>query len=179
MNQDLPEGWKLIPTHEMNSTISNPVIGWESKGGVSVTVWAGIENEDGVAITPHIKEGVPEEAKYIIEVKYLGDLVDELFAETEQEAINRAQQRVVVESERELGVDPREYARLKEHIFSENGDFSVFFGGGYVGFEYGDCRTTAVGYSEQDGQGVPDDDRVEALRKLSKLFDVMAEEEQI
>lgn len=96
---NLPEGWTRLAEKDRSSTIAYFVGGYVGPDGDEVLIWHGVEDMGEIHLESHTGKEVPDDAEYIIEVKEENTgLVREVFAEEEQEAWNRAGQKVLVVS---------------------------------------------------------------------------------
>lgn len=82
--------WHELDSTACESTISYFVGGFANHDNDSVLIWHGVERDDGIHLRSHLGNEVPEDARYILEIKSDGDLVDEKFASSEAEAFSKA-----------------------------------------------------------------------------------------
>lgn len=95
-NMKLSEEWTQLTEEDRMSTISHFVGGYEGLDGDEILIWRGVEDMGEIHLQSHTDKEVPDEAEYIIEVieQDVG-LSREAFAVEEQEAWNRAGQKVL------------------------------------------------------------------------------------
>lgn len=95
------KGWNALEKDDRSSTISYFVGGAECVVGIGeapvgseVLIWHGVETEDGsYDLTSHLGNEIPEDARYIVEVKR-EELVREVFAASRTEVFEQASKQV-------------------------------------------------------------------------------------